>query len=220
MTERKDTKSPLALQAREAIEAKLLILRLWIETGIPWVRNDEGRCVCDENDELQLDYFPKDMQGLSQWMHESQCDYTLQKHPAILNFRSFSRGTLDAPHNDTLKEEIRSLFAAIEQTASTQRGKTKAKQAIADAKSDSEQKQNVIDVLEREILKYRDQARIANEELQETRALQVRQRKYYEDELQKLNNRLRDVRTLRPNVVSLEKQTSSDIPLLKDGEKK
>ncbi|MGF6859229.1 hypothetical protein [Paraburkholderia sp. CI3] len=220
MTELKDTKSPLALQAREAIEAKLIILRLWIDTGIPWVRNDEGRCVCDENDELQLDYFPKDMQGLSQWMHESQCRYTLQKHPAILNFRSFSRGTLDAPHNKTLKEEIRSLFAAIEQTASSQLDKTRSKQAITDAQSDGEQKQNFIQVLEREILKYREQARIANEELEETRALQVRQKKYYEDELQKLNNRLREVRTRRPNVVSLGKRTGSDTPPLEDGEKR
>ncbi|EEA03484.1 hypothetical protein BH160DRAFT_1165 [Burkholderia sp. H160] len=219
MTERKDTKSPLALQAREAIEAKLAILRLWIETGIPWVRNDEGRCVCDENDELQLDYFPKDMQGLSQWRHESQCRSTLQKHPAILNFRSFSRGTLDAPHNNTLKEEIRSLFAAIEQTASTQLGRTRTKQAIADAQSDGAQKQNFIDVLEREILKYREQARIANEELQETRALQVRQKKHYEDELQKLNNRIREARTRRPDVVSLGKRTGSDTLRVDDGDK-
>ncbi|MBC8736370.1 hypothetical protein F6X40_05895 [Paraburkholderia sp. UCT31] len=219
MTKLKDTKSPLALQAREAIEAKLIILRLWIETGIPWVRNDEGRCVCDENDELQLDYFPKDMRGLSQWMHESQCRYTLQKHPAILNFRSFSRGTLDAPHNNTLKEEIRSLFSAIEQTASSQLDKTRSKQAITDAQSDGEQKQILIQVLEREILKYREQARIANEELQETRALQARQKKYYEDELQKLNNRLGEVRTRRPSVVSLGKRISSETPPVEDGEK-
>ncbi|MGF6871430.1 hypothetical protein [Paraburkholderia sp. MM5477-R1] len=219
MSERNDTKSPLALQAREAIEAKLVILRLWIETGIPWVRNDEGRCVCDENDELQLDYFPKDMQGLSQWTRESQCRYTLEKHPAILNFRSFSRGTLDAPHNNTLKEEIRSLFDAIEQTASTQLGKTRSKQAIADAQSDGAQKQIFIDVLEREILKYREQARIANEELEETRALQVRQKKHYEEELQKLNNRIREARTRRPNVVSLGKRIGSDTPRVEDGEK-
>ncbi|WP_406868126.1 hypothetical protein [Paraburkholderia fungorum] len=219
MTERKETKSPLALQAREAIEAKLVILRLWIETGIPWVRNSEGRCVCDENDELQLDYFPKDMRGLSQWMHEAQCPYTIQKHPAILNFRSFSRGTLDTPHNNALKEEIRSLFAAIQQTASTQLGETKTKQTIDDAQSDGAQKQNLINVLEREILKYREEARIANEELQETRALQVRQKKHYEDEIQKLTNRIREARTQQPNVVSLGRRASSDTPPVKDGEK-
>lgn len=218
MTERKDTKSPLALQAREAIEAKLVILRLWIETGIPWVRNDEGRCVCDENDELQLDYFPKDMQSLSQWIHKSQCRYTLQKHPTILNFRTFSRGTLDAPHNSTLKEEIRSVFDAIERTASTQLDKTKSKQAIADAQSDVAQKQNFVDVLEREILKYREQARIANEELKETRDLQIRQKKHYEDEIQKLNNRIREARTRRPNVISLGKRTGSDTTHVEDGE--
>ncbi|WP_413657861.1 hypothetical protein [Paraburkholderia phenoliruptrix] len=219
MTERNETKSPLALQAREAIEAKLVILRLWIEAGIPWVRNDEGRCVCDENDELQLDHFPKDMHALSQWMHESQCHYTLQQHPAILKFRSFSRGTLDAPHNSKLKEEIRSLFAAIEQTASTQLGKTKSKQAMSDAQSDIEQKQNLIDVLEREILKYREEARIANEELQESRALQVRQKRHYEDEIQKLTNRIREARTRQPNLVPLGRRTSSNIPPVEDGEK-
>ncbi|SIT40637.1 conserved hypothetical protein [Paraburkholderia ribeironis] len=220
MTERRDTKSPLALQARETIEAKLVILRLWIDAGIPWVRNDEGRCICDENDELQLDYFPKDMQGLSQWMHESQCRYTLQKHPTILNFRSFSRGTLDAPHNSTLKEEIRSLFAAIERTASGQLDKTRSRQAIADARSDGEQKQNFINVLEREILKYREEARIANEDRKAAQALQARQKEDYEDKIQKLNNLLREVRNRRPNVVPLDKRTSSDTPSLGDGEKK
>lgn len=218
MTERKDIKSPLALQAREAIEAKLVILRLWIDTGIPWVRNDEGRCVCDENDQLQLDYFPKDMQGLSQWMHGYQCSYTLQKHPAILSFRSFSRGTLDAPHNNTLKQEIRSLFAEIERTASAQLDRTRAKQAIADAQSDSEQKQEFINVLEREILKYREQARIANEELKEVRALQVRRKRHYEDEIQKLNNRISEARTRWPNLVSLGKRPDSSSPRVAEEE--
>ncbi|MEC5407087.1 hypothetical protein VOM14_16195 [Paraburkholderia sp. MPAMCS5] len=218
MTERKETKSPLALQAREAIEAKLAVLRLWIETGIPWVRNDEGRCVCDEKDELQLDYFPKDMQGLSQWMHESQCRYTLQKYPAILTFRSFSRGTLDAPHNSTLKDDIRSLFDALEQAASAQLRKTKSKQDLADAQADGDQKQSYIDALEREIVKYREQARVANEELKETRALQVRQKRHYEDELQKLSGRVTEALPRRKTVVSLGKRAKSDTPPGRDGE--
>jgi hypothetical protein len=219
MTEHRETKSPLALQAREAIEAKLTILRLWLDNGIPWVRNDEGRCVCDENDELQLDHFPKDMQGLSQWMQESQCRYTLQQYPTIAKFRSFSRGTLDARHNTALKEEIRSLFSAIEQTASTQLDKARTRKAIIEAQSDGQQKQIYIDVLEREILKYREQARIANEECQEARALQFRQKKHYQDELEKLNNRLREVRTQRPNVVPLGQRTGSDTPHDEDGER-
>ncbi|MHB9839673.1 hypothetical protein Q8F57_033170 [Paraburkholderia terrae] len=206
MTESKQPRSPLATRALENIDAKLAILQLWVATGIPFVRNDAGRCICNANDELELEYFPENVLAFSRWTRESaKCPFTLTQHPTISTFRSFSRSTLDTEDNKTKKTEVDVRLTEIADKAKAQLHKANPKSESTEAQSAAAQMQQLNKVLEHEIGKYREQARVAIEERNEAMALNKRQKQYHDETVAKLKEQLSTLRSRQSNVVPLNK---------------
>ncbi|MCP3022774.1 hypothetical protein [Cupriavidus basilensis] len=221
MTNESQPSSPLAKAAQAMIDAKLALLDEWLKKGIPWLRSQDGRCICGPNDERVLDYYPDDIRAFAMWTSKQHCQTTLTRYPQLLQFKSFSRSTLNQNHNITRKDLTITKLAAVKDASKQQLEKANANNILAEFTAEIHQLRRLVKIQEHEIYRYREDARIAREEAEATNRLYERQQKYAEEHIKKLEKQLqgRPTNVFRETVVPLRRSKKTPSSTKPDGVK-
>ncbi len=104
------------LQVEESIKLKISWLRIWVESGIPWLSSSQGEKIRDKHGELQLDYFPVNVAEFCEWDGSQNCEHVRAALPKIART---NRSGLSSTHIK-LKAEIERLGKDLARKAKQQ----------------------------------------------------------------------------------------------------
>ncbi|WP_429583530.1 hypothetical protein [Paraburkholderia youngii] len=80
--------------------AKLKILETWVETEIPWCRDEAGAYERDATGERILDFYPTRSIHFAEWDGTQNCVATRILHPGLGRLKKTRRRTLPESHVD------------------------------------------------------------------------------------------------------------------------
>lgn len=108
-------------RASDKILAKIGVLEKWkAKKRIPWLLDQHGKPIRDDNGLPSVDYVPDDERAFCQWVGNMNSASTVRANPELQGFETLSRSTLTQPHNSVHRETVVKLMAALQQIAEIQ----------------------------------------------------------------------------------------------------
>ena len=87
---------PGQIEARKIIDRKIAILNYWLEDGIPFKTDGQGKILRDDNDNRILEYYPSAQSTFCTWDYSNHSPHFEKKYKEQFgDIRSNARNTLD-----------------------------------------------------------------------------------------------------------------------------
>jgi hypothetical protein len=197
-------------EATAKIEARITVLRAWINYGIPWKMSDNGSLLRDEGGEQIPEYIPKSFTEFVEWnssSHSKLVANTTYSHAGksarISDFGKLSRTTLNQKYNILLKDSAQKAMASAAEILLKQLELSNKTSIISSKDAEILYLKLVINAQEKELKNSRINERTAITEKRQEHELRLRN----EAELQRL------VSELELKIVELTKIISQIRPL-------
>ncbi|WP_321947888.1 hypothetical protein [Paraburkholderia sp. J10-1] len=182
-------------KAQLKIDAKLDLLGVWSKSGIPWITDTEGRRLCDSDNHPVLEYFPSTIEEFAAWTSVQHTAPTLLAYPQLRELKSFSRDTLNQPHNTPRKDLVDAALKGIQAKAALQAEEINFAAKLAKVTAERDHWKKLAHAQETEIAVYRELATSATESLEEEQALRKRVSAHAQRKITRLQNELAKIRT-------------------------
>lgn len=188
----------------EVVNDKFLVLKDWIENGIPWRVNDGGTPAYDSKGKRILIEYPTDLTSFVKWsgLPSWTGPVPLHNRPLI----EFARSTLNQPSYKSTRVYLRKTLEGLSNKAKLQLEKEN-KQAIIDLqKAEIAYLNKVRKQQEADVIQLRRSADAANRKLGDEHALRLRNERELRDQVERLEEKIAELLKTLSTVAPLAKR--------------
>lgn len=172
-----------------ALKAKIGVIEIWLENGIPWKINPDGILSRDIDGERELDYFPRNLAAFCKWDGSENTQFVRTAFPAI---KPINRSTLYLNHSGE-RAKIDLLCKKLVQLARKQLVRSNKTKNLEDSTRELTLLRAIVARQETEITTLRKSSIKYETKLAQTETALTNTQTYYEGEMANLRNQVSDL---------------------------